>query len=167
MLFKRWGLHSGARAMGCVMHPMETMKGFKAFIWGSCRPGARSSNHLKAGHDRGKGLKPRLLIIHNMVFVGLIGPNRQGTRRTRVRIQPVPIRGFYFLRFHHPIPATDEILTFIIKTNPLENGTPSGVLRGPPLFHGFMTMGAIGAFLIVHGHASPVIGFFCLLFYHI
>ena len=34
------------------------------------------------------------------------------------------------------------------------------------LLHRFVTMGAFGAFLIVHGHTSSVIGFFTLLFYH-
>lgn len=111
---------------------------------------ARSFIYQKAGHNRGMGLKPRLVIIHNMIFVGFIGPNREGPRSPSIRILPVPIGSFYFLRFHHPVPATDEVLTFIVKTDPLENGTPCRVLRRPPLFHRFMTVGARRTFLIVH-----------------
>jgi hypothetical protein len=84
--------------------------------------------------------------------MGVVGPDRKRAGCTCFRIHPVPIGGLDFLRFHHKIPAPDEVWALIIEADPMESPTPCGERWCCPFFHFDVAMGAFWyVFMLVHG----------------
>ena len=83
------------------------------------------------------------LVLKDLILQGVMRPDRQGAGATRVRIDPMAVRGLDLLVLHGPVPSTHKVGAFIIKANPLKGSSPGGIRRCAPFPHGPLTVGAL------------------------